>query len=376
MKYLITIILLIIFTTGCSKVQNVSYTSTETKNYKKQIQVNKKLDSVVEQQSIIEQITNDSSVFVKNNSLVLVFPSHEIGKYAIEASNTINAFLLWQGKETQLSTYDIKYQDRDNIIGIFEKIKSNNISKVILMITSEHVESLENIKLDKKMTVYLPLVNKNDIKDISLDPKMDIIYAAIDYDSQINQLVSYIPNKQIVHFYDNNKLGHYLRMKMRKIDTVYDKKVDNNNGDYDRFLKKNNMMYGSSVFLNTAIIKSSILLSQFRAFELEVSNVLSTQLNYNRSILSLTQKKDRQNMIVASSIGYIPEEILQYSQLAGNDLEFNWVNYSILIGTYYLTNKNIDIFTDVKLEKNSIVYPVYLYKVGDSSFKRIKSQNF
>ncbi|MEA3353922.1 MAG: hypothetical protein U9Q33_08920 [Campylobacterota bacterium] len=367
MKNVFIIITMIFFITGCSKVKQVetfSYKASDIKAYEQETQVTE-----------VENGFFQPSVY-GHKDIALVLPSLQIGKYAIEAVNTMNGYLLYAADNIKLTIYDIKYQNEENIIDVFQKLEENNHQRVILMITNENVKYLKNFIPNNKITLYLPLVNKIDIENLDIDSNLEIICAAIDYKEQIEKLAFYAKDGKLVNLNDNNTIGYYLRKKMDHIDVLYHKTVDNNNGKYDSFLKKKKLFDNSTVFLNTAIIKSSILLSQFRAHKLNIKEVLSTQLNYKRSILSLTQKHDRENMIVASSIGHIPENILQYSKLLGNDLEYNWVNYSVLVGTYYLTNNNINIFEDLKIEDGSIIYPVYLYKVGKSSFKRIKSSDF
>ncbi len=54
---------------------------------------------------------------------------------------------------------------------------------------------------------------------------------------------------------------------------------------------KDNRILGSTIILNTPIVKSSIILSQITAFEVEPAKVLSTQLNYNPLLVKLTQEK-------------------------------------------------------------------------------------
>jgi hypothetical protein len=100
--------------------------------------------------------------------------------------------------------------------------------------------------------------------------------------------------------------------------------------------------------------------------------ILSTQLNYTPLIFSLTQKIDRKNLVVANSIGKIPLELIEYNEILGNSVSYNWVNYSSIIGAEFLSTNNIDFFEDLKIENNQVVYPVKLYEVNDYSFNLIK----
>jgi hypothetical protein len=217
------------------------------------------------------------------------------------------------------------------------------------------------------------LVNKNDIKDIKLLENKNIIYGAINYKSQFDALISFVRTKRLVDFYDNSPIGAVLHNYLKDTKLIYTKKINNNNGSYKRFLKHNRYLTNSTIILNTPIVKSSILLSTLTANEVKYANILSTQINYTSLIFSLTQISDRRNLIVASSTTQYPYNLEEYIQLVHSNLKYNWVNYSIAVGTEYLMNNKLVHFKEIKLHNNQIIYPIYLYKVGRSSFKLLKT---
>jgi SRSO17 transposase len=137
---------------------------------------------------------------------------------------------------------------------------------------------------------------------------------------------------------------------------------------YKRFLK-NRKFENSMVILNTPIVKTSILLSQIRALDVNIQGVLSTQLNFTPLILSLTQKEDRKNLNVANSIGNLPIDLKEINSILDNNIEYSWVNYSIIVGMEYLTN-SLKLFEDLKIRDNQIVYPITIYKVKKYSFEK------
>ena len=240
------------------------------------------------------------------------------------------------------------------------------------MITKDNLDVLNSIEGIEDIKIYLPLINKNEIENIEKLSKLNVIFGAISYKEQFNKLIEYSDTKSLVELYDNTAIGYTLHSYLKSNNLKYTKQVDDNNGRYKNFLKNNKKLDNSTIILNTPIVKSSILLSAITVEELNISKIISTQLNYTPLLFSLTQKQDRVKLIVANSIGKIPNELQEYNQLIGNNILYSWVNYSSIVGVEYLLTGNIDIFSDLTLEENQIIYPVNLYKVGDNSFKLIK----
>jgi SRSO17 transposase len=216
------------------------------------------------------------------------------------------------------------------------------------------------------------LIHRDDIKKEQNFENLNILFGAISYKDQFDKLIEYCKGYPLVEFYDNSSIGYTLHHYLKDKKIVYKKKIDDNNGRYKNFLKDNKRLNGAAIILNTPIVKSSILLSTITSKEVPYSKILSTQLNYTPLLLSLTQKHDRRGLIVANSIGDIPEDLIEYNQLIGNNINYSWVNYSTIIGVEYLINKNIDIFKDLTIENRQVKFPVKLYYVGDNSFVRIK----
>jgi hypothetical protein len=309
----------------------------------------------------------------QDNIIALLFPSSNIGKYAQDAIDVVNTYLLTYHIEATMQIFDTYTFNKTNIINQIKKIRDQNITKVIAMLTSSEVKLLEQIDGIDDIVFYFPLVNKNDIKDVKLLENKNIIYGAINYKSQFDALISFVRTKRLVDFYDNSPIGAVLHNYLKDTKLIYTKKINNNNGSYKRFLKHNRYLTNSTIILNTPIVKSSILLSTLTANEVKYANILSTQINYTSLIFSLTQISDRRNLIVASSTTQYPYNLEEYIQLVHSNLKYNWVNYSIAVGTEYLMNSKLVRFKEVKLHNNQITYPIYLYKVGRSSFKLLKT---
>ena len=379
MKIILHIFIYSFIFIGCtSTTQKIDIINTKSMNqqsYNADISVDK-IDAFdkKEPEKIIEKVIEVEPIPVEKeyNQLAIVFPSSTIGKYALEATNSINTYLLYKHNQISLTVLDIVVQNDNNLLKVFHTIKEKNIKNVVAMITKDNLNVLNNIEDINTIRIYLPLINKNEIEDIDQFSKLNIVFGAINYEKQFSKLIEYSNNLSLVELYDNTAIGNTLHNYLSSNDLKYTKKVDDNNGRYKKFLYNNKKLNNSVIILNTPIVKSSILLSAISASQLHIAKIVSTQLNYTPLLFSLTQKQDRKKLVIANSIGKIPDDLQEYNELIGNNILYSWVNYSSIIGVEYLLTGNIDFFNDLAIEENQIIYPVNLYKVGDNSFELIK----
>jgi hypothetical protein len=363
MKIFLKLLFILFIITGCTQKKYSVQQYDPSKNSSSFSSQNTK-----QKNTLFDAFThNEASI-----SIAIVFPSHTIGKYALEASNSVNTYLIDKNQKFDLKVYDIVVQNKKNLLNAVEQIKNDNITKVIAMITKEDLKYLNNISGIESIKFYLPLINKNDITNQNEINNLNVTYGAISYIAQFEKLIEYAKNRPIVEFYGDSGIGRTLHKYLKDKNITYAKKIDDDNGRYQSFLEENRKLDNSAVILNTPIVKSSILLSAINAQESMISTIMSTQLNYTPLLFSLTQKQDREKLIVANSIGKIPQELEEYNHLTGNNLNYSWVNYSTIIGVEYLLNNNIDIFEDLTIEENQVIFPVNLYKVGRYSFSLIK----
>ena len=366
MKILLPFILALFVLTGCT-----------TTNYSVQEYDPKKNGSFAKTDINTKKVISESEhiqnkIEIENHTLAILFPSYTIGKYALEATNSVSTYLINKNKKFKLNAYDVVVLNRKNILQAIKKIKEDKVTKVIAMITKDELEYIREIDNIDNIKFYLPLINKYDVDNYEQFKNLDLTFGAISYKEQFKSLIEFSRNKPLVEFYGNSGIGKTLHKYLENEKIIYAKKIDDNNGRYKYFLENNKKLDNSVVLLNTPIVKSSILLSAINAQDLNIASILSTQLNYTPLVFSLTQKHDRKKLVIANSIGEIPSELEEYNKLIGNNLSYSWVNYSTIIGAEYLTNKNINIFKDLSLVENQVVFPVHLYRVGNSSFNLIK----
>ena len=306
----------------------------------------------------------------EHQTMAVLIPSTQIGKYAQEALNTINSFVIYKNIDYKVDVIDIITQNQSNIHNAIDKLIEQNVEKITALITIDNFQYLNNIENLNNMQIYLPLINRNDLSEPVI--KSNFIFGAIDYKKQFEALTDYTNSVTLVDFYDQSPMGEALHNYIKDYNIVYKKPIDNNNGQYSTFLRNNKKIINQVIVLNTPIVKSSILLSQIYANNIKVKKIISTQLNYTPLIFSLTQKYDRDNMIIANSIGKIPDSLSEFNNMMNNSLQYNWVNYSVVLGLQYLIEGHFEPFEDITIKNNQIIYPVNLYEVTRNSFKRVE----
>jgi len=298
------------------------------------------------------------------NKIAIIFPSKVVSKYA---SGTINTVLsqMFLNKETfgleVIDTYDESKQNIDNAIN---ELDAKGYKNILMLVTNTGLYHLENNSKINQMKIYVPLIHKKN----STSSLSNVVYGGIDYEEQIDTLFKYSNGKNSL-FSTQTPLGNRLqKMILQKSPNIHlDTNIDLDKNNY-KSIVSNRRLNDSTLFINTSIIKTSILLSQLRAYETKPYVILSTQLNYTPLIISLTQYLDRKNFLIANSIEAANLEIEEITSLLDADIIYNWVNYSTLIGiNYLLKNKSFEFNPIVK---NQVQYRTTVYKNGPYGFRK------
>jgi len=111
-------------------------------------------------------------------------------------------------------------------------------------------------------------------------------------------------------------------------------------------------------------------MSQLTLYDANATNVLSTQINYDPLLLSMTQYIDRKDMIVANSITENNNVLIETNSLLGNDIVYDWINYTTTVGIDYFFNKitNEDRAYDIIVEEEQMIYDIELLQPSRSRF--------
>jgi SRSO17 transposase len=154
-------------------------------------------------------------------------------------------------------------------------------------------------------------------------------------------------------------------------DTRLKREIDKNEKNF-RNIVTDSRLRNSTLFLNTDIVKTSLILSQLRSYDIYPKVVFSTQLNYDPLLMTLTQDKDRDRLIVANSIDVVDKELRDDIANLGGNIVYEWVDYSTLVGINYLYYGQNSSLVPTKIENNQAIYTPRLFKSTEYGFSEIK----
>jgi len=320
-------------------------------------------EETVAQQSININIDETRA----NVKLAFVYPSTLVSKYAKSSLSTISGYLSYKQANYNLIVVDSKNESYENINNAFSKLKEEGVTDVIALFTPNALNNLNKIVTDD-FKVYLPLIEKKD----SLENNDNLIFGSISYDDQLKKL-SYYSNGKNSTFYQETYLGTKLKNSYDFVigNSNLRKEISNNEKNFKNIVNDSRLR-NSSLFLNTDLVKSSLILSQMTVYEINPSTILATQILFDPMLMVLTQERDRQNLIIANSIGDVDSKLKDEIATVGGNITFEWVDYSTLVGTNYLFSNGNSSLISTKIENNQAVYTPRLFKSTDIGFLEIK----
>ncbi len=204
----------------------------------------------------------------------------------------------------------------------------------------------------------------------------NIIYGGISYEKQIEKLSALNPNStKVISFYDEGYIGSQMNEYVLKynLGTIYSNAFNPKSATtFPKEIKTiQPLLKDSKIFLNTPITHSSIILSQITYNDIKINGIYSTQINYNPSLLSITQEKDRNNMYIANSIAKSDSLLVEEAKLLNADLEYDWINYSTAYGIeyFYLQNiPNAKAYFKEAIKNNQVEYKIDILTPKNNRF--------
>jgi hypothetical protein len=301
----------------------------------------------------------------KNEPIAIIFASNTIGKYSIEATNIAMTYLVNKNMNFSLNIFDMELETKENIGKTLDIVKEKGIKKVICLVTSNNMWGLNSYPEIEKFDIYLPLVNKSNVTN----PKANYIFGGIDYGKQFQFLASK-SSSHIVEIYDESAISKTLHSELAKLNLPNIKYLQllGKNPNYNPLFSKSSQIKNATVILNTSIVKSAIVLALLRGNNVTTKEVFATQLNYSPVIFNLTQEEDRENLFVANSIELLPRDLEELISFFGEDVVFNWVNYSTILGLEHFMTHNKKLFGNIEIKENQVNYPMKLYGFEGTKF--------
>ena len=340
----------------------------------------------------------------KNLKIALLLPYKKIGKYAASTTNASLAYLMTKSHPFMLKSYKVESESVEDLSAAIDQIQTDGFEYVIAPLTKTGAQNI--ITINPAINIYFPTINKHDVNTSS----SYLTFGAIDYNAQSDLLLkeAYEP---LVIFSDKSNTGKHLSIYQREEfqhpKTILD---DTNNSSFfedtfsifsqmneekkeknvkkekekevlnyfvsrrttniEAYLKDNEKLQDSSIMINTPIIKTGMILSQLTLYDVNKTNTLSTQINYDPLLLSMTQYIDRKTMVVANSITEHDNVLIETNALLDNDIEYDWINYTTTVGVDYFYS----LITDdertyyIKVKNNQMIYDIELLQPSHSKF--------
>lgn len=331
----------------------------------------------------------------KKLSIAMLLPYKIIGKYAMSTTNAVMAYLMAKNQHFELKTYKIESENQDEIQNALRLIEKDGFSYVIAPLTQDGEKIVASI--NPKINIYFPTINKRD----SSSDSESLFYGGIDYKAQSDMLIKKAVSPLVI-FYDKSALGKtlalleenefkytevprnntpssYSQQPQRVLDEskeVIRYSIPPTTTNLKHYLDKNEKIQKASFFINTPIIKTGMIMSQLTLYDANATNILSTQINYDPLLLSMTQYNDRKDMIIANSITKDKSMFIEANSLLGNDIVYDWINYTTTVGIDYFYNLVTQRPREYKIdvENNQMKYGIELLKPTRYSFKTYSSK--
>lgn len=337
--------------------------------------------------SLMEMYSNDIGIYYKlrfnplgkSLEVALLMPKKIIGKYSTTTIDTILAYLFSRDIDFRFKIFDSLNEDYDSLLQSVKKINDERFHFVIAILSNkDSISALDSIDVP----IYIPTMTNKDIK-----ARSNIVFGGIDYESQINVLMSKIDednsnnNKKpsvVISYNDDSSLGSYLGEIVKSLNPpIFFEEVITNKiaANFSKNIQANqDILSNSNIFLNTPVVKSGLLLSQLDVSNKKFSKILSTQVNYNPALLSLVRGNNTSNVIIANSISKTEQKLVEYGMLLSSDLQYDWVNYSTALGMDLFLNNMSNDFSRYFVEsfsRNQAIYNINLYKIENGIFVNI-----
>jgi len=324
--------------------------------------------------------------------IAMLLPYKKIGKYASSTTNATFAYLITKNQPFELRSYKIENETIEDIQKALAQMYEDGFTHIIAPMTLAGAEQTAAIQTPLK--IFFPTINKEDLQTDA----PNLYFGGIDYKAQSDLLLKEASSPLVI-FHDKSPIGEKLAEYEEDAflyKTTPEMNVTNEFGTFtqaqtkekiedretikfaisrkttnlEHYLKENEDINGSSCFINTPIVKTSMIMSQLTLYDTNATNILSTQINYDPLILSMTQYKDREKMVIANSITENNNVLIETNAILNNDINYDWINYTTTVGIDFFFHQmtNADREYNIELVENQMLYPIHLLKPSVSRF--------
>ncbi|MWV61745.1 hypothetical protein DCO58_07915 [Helicobacter saguini] len=311
--------------------------------------------------------------------VALLMPQKSIGRYSVTSADSLLLYLISRGDDFEFGAFDSINEDVDNLKNAYNAASSAGFNVIIAILTPKGVTNLLS-STDITTPLFIPSVNKKQAGEFS--ESKNVFFGGIDYDKQLDMIVSVAEGKgaNVISLNDDGSigkmLGNSLKTKSKRIifNMNIDTKTSNNFKEIVPKFRSN--IKSSIVVLNTSVIKSGLIVPQIGNTNTMPIAFLSTQINYNPSLLNLMPKEDAEKMFVISAINpSIDSKILAFGELMSADVLYDWVNYATALSLDVFLSKSSKRhkrFFEENLNGNQVEYNDRFYGAKDFHFVPVK----
>lgn len=301
--------------------------------------------------------------------VALFIPKQLVGRYSVNISNTILAYLIARGIDYEFEMFDCIDENPRNLKTHYNRISDFHL--VIAILSQQGVENLiDSVRIS--YPTYIPTINK---ERISKSAPRNLYFGGISYKEQLEMLLPLMQDARIVEYGDDSQIGSYLTSLFSSYHLNPLRQRTINNQDASNFTKilpqESAYFAGANLLLNTSASKSGLLLSQIRYSTRTPKRFLSTQVNFNPTILQLSTPQSRQNFFVVNAIWDSDTRLKEYATLLNSDLQYDWVSYATCIGVEFglsLYERGFKRYFDEQIQSNQVQYKNRIFTTNDSAF--------
>ncbi|MGA9046942.1 hypothetical protein [Sulfuricurvum sp.] len=301
-----------------------------------------------------------------------------IGKYTQSVYNVSMATLMSRlNDQYEIKRYDMPDESTDALSQVLDEVRHDGMDGILAPLTAAGAKNFT--ALDTRIPVFIPTVHKRDIPSAP----DNIAFGGIDYVAQIEALLPYMSDS-IAIFYDNSSVGTQLKSITEEVflthkgikKKVASYPVDLKGDNIISHLSKPSVFAKSSVILHIPVVKSAVLTAHMTFTGVKERNILSTQINIDPTLLTLTQYQDRKNMILANSLIEFPSAIYETNALMNNDITVDWIQYATSVGIDYLVSELSGDPREysMRLINSQVIYPVELLRAKEFGFEPLTSR--
>ncbi len=295
-----------------------------------------------------------------NIKIAILLDKDRFFQYIPSLLNSINAYMAKKDLNYDIKLFGVK----DNDLNQSLQTVTQNYKYIFLYPTKPSQIQILNNYPDNYF--FIPTLNKD---QIPFEVQNNVYFGGIDYKKQISLLNQYISSKTYI-IYDNSQISHSLTQ------------IAQNELHQECQTKKYPIYYSQEynntfVYLNTKVVHTAQILSNFTYHQIKTKALLSTQINWTPLIFSLTNPEDVENLYIANSIFDINPIIEDNNLNLGSNIEYNWLDWTtstllnkavnLAQGDYgpFLNDFNLYIFY------NQVQYKTNLYRIFQNGFVKI-----